>query len=109
MSTRLCGKTPGRACPQCDLPAVERTTMPTHRAAERPRPDLARRRFLGYLVAAPTLIVAADLGIDQVHVTLADARPELLFNQLTGGSNTTFTTYTPIRVAAALAKGRLLQ
>ena len=163
--------------------------MPTHRAAERPRPDLARRRFLGYLVAAPTLIVAADLGIqslwtapqaaaagvpsppqppevydlldalrdaarptanlirveinrdgtvsfalprsdngqgiitstqmiiaeemdlevDQVHVTLADARPELLFNQLTGGSNTTFTTYTPIRVAAALAKGRLLQ
>jgi isoquinoline 1-oxidoreductase beta subunit len=40
---------------------------------------------------------------------LADARPELLFNQLTGGSNTTFATYTPIRVAAALARERLLR
>ena len=39
----------------------------------------------------------------------ADARPELLFNQLTGGSNTTMSTYTPIRVAAALAKGALLE
>ena len=38
-------------------------------------------------------------------MTLADARPELVFNQLTGGSNTTVSTYTPIRVAAAIAKG----
>ncbi|WP_069466979.1 molybdopterin cofactor-binding domain-containing protein [Actinacidiphila rubida] len=49
-----------------------------------------------------------DLPLDRVHVTLADARPELLFNQLTGGSNTTISTYTPIRVAATLARGRLL-
>lgn len=49
-----------------------------------------------------------DLPLDRVRVTLADARPELLFNQLTGGSNTTLSTFTPIRVAAALAKGRLL-
>jgi isoquinoline 1-oxidoreductase beta subunit len=49
-----------------------------------------------------------DLPLDQVHVTLADARPELLFNQLTGGSNTTISTFTPIRVAAAVARGRLL-
>ncbi|MFG2793430.1 molybdopterin cofactor-binding domain-containing protein [Streptomyces sp. NPDC048419] len=49
-----------------------------------------------------------DLQLDQVHVTLADARPELLFNQLTGGSNTTISTFTPIRVAAAVARGRLL-
>ncbi len=169
--------------------------MAQHRVAPAPRAgsgmlakDTSRRRFLGYLVAAPTLVVAAeftrqsvfggaqaaaesipsapqtpevydlldalrdaarptanlirieverdgtvsfalprsdngqgiitstqmiiaeemDLDVDQVRVTLADARPELMFNQLTGGSSTTFTTYTPIRVAAALAKGRLL-
>ncbi|TCK27179.1 molybdopterin cofactor-binding domain-containing protein [Pseudonocardia endophytica] len=177
--------------------------MPAFRASttERPIPDgtkagfgrtnLSRRRFLGYVVAAPTLVVAAEIGRqavfgsvgtpnasaaaipsaplpaelydlldvirdsarptanlvtvevnkdntvsfaiprsengqgiltstamiiaeemdldpDQVRVTLADARPELVFNQLTGGSSTTFSTYTPIRVAAALARGRLL-
>ncbi|WP_329570705.1 molybdopterin cofactor-binding domain-containing protein [Kitasatospora sp. NBC_01266] len=50
-----------------------------------------------------------DLPLSQVQVTLADARPELVFNQLTGGSNTTISTYTPIRVAAAIARQRLLQ
>jgi isoquinoline 1-oxidoreductase beta subunit len=50
-----------------------------------------------------------DLPLDKVHVTLADARPELLFNQFTAGSNTTISTYTPVRVAAALARQRLLQ
>ena len=44
----------------------------------------------------------------QGEVTLAPARPELLFNQLTGGSNTTISTYTPIRVAAAVARVALL-
>ncbi|MFE2015754.1 molybdopterin cofactor-binding domain-containing protein [Streptomyces sp. NPDC059491] len=158
--------------------------------AEAPSAGMARRRFLGYVLAAPTLTVAAQLGaeavaprqaraaapalvpsppgpaelldlnelltlaalptanlitiridaegrahfalpraevgqgvttssamivaeeldlpLDKVEVTLADARPELLFNQLTGGSNTTYATYTPIRVAAAVARGRLL-
>ncbi|MEU4271733.1 molybdopterin cofactor-binding domain-containing protein [Streptomyces sp. NPDC026092] len=50
-----------------------------------------------------------DLPLDKVRVTLADARPELLFNQMTGGSNTTIATFTPIRVAAAVARGRLLR
>ncbi|MET9437179.1 molybdopterin cofactor-binding domain-containing protein [Streptomyces sp. NPDC006551] len=50
-----------------------------------------------------------DLPLDKVRVTLADARPELLFNQLTGGSNTTISTFTPIRVAAAVARDRLLR
>ncbi|MEV6055364.1 molybdopterin cofactor-binding domain-containing protein [Streptomyces sp. NPDC052107] len=50
-----------------------------------------------------------DLPLERVRVTLADARPELLFNQLTGGSNTTISTFTPIRVAAAVARGRLLR
>ncbi|WP_196441889.1 molybdopterin cofactor-binding domain-containing protein [Planomonospora sp. ID67723] len=142
---------------------------------------IGRRRFLGYVVAAPTLVAAAELGLtpapdvrlpspeltelldlndmmtaaalptsglitvevnrdgtvsfalpraevgqgittstamliaeemtvplERVRVTLADARPELVFNQLTGGSNTTIATYTPIRVAAAIARLRLL-
>jgi isoquinoline 1-oxidoreductase beta subunit len=30
-------------------------------------------------------------------------------DQLTGGSNTTFSTYTPVRVAAAIARNRLLR
>jgi isoquinoline 1-oxidoreductase subunit beta len=50
-----------------------------------------------------------DLPLEKIRVTLADARPELLFNQITGGSNTTISTYTPIRVAAAAARGRLLR
>ena len=62
------------------------------------------------IITSTQMIIAEEmnLDVDQVHVTLSDARPELVFNQLTGGSSTTFTTYTPIRVAAALAHGRLL-
>ncbi|MBD0708697.1 isoquinoline 1-oxidoreductase [Streptomyces sp. CBMA291] len=62
------------------------------------------------VTTSSAMIVAEelDLPLDRVKVTLADARPELLFNQLTGGSNTTYSTYTPLRVAAAVARGRLL-
>ena len=62
------------------------------------------------IITSTQMIIAEEMGldVDQVRVTLADARPELLFNQITGGSSTTFTTYTPIRVAAALAQMRLL-
>ncbi len=161
----------------------------TAHASSSPSPDsgsptTGRRRFLGYLLAAPTLVAAAELGSrpetaeaaipspptpseiydlndlltdaarptsnliavqinedgtasfalprnesgqgittstamliaeeldlspDEVHVTLADARPELVWNQFTAGTNTTISTYTPIRVAAAIARGRLLQ
>jgi len=56
------------------------------------------------------MIIAEEMGIDpgDVDVTLADARPELIFNQLTGGSSSTYSLYTPVRVAAAIAKGALL-
>ena len=57
---------------------------------------------------AMTIADEMDLAIDQVHVTLADARPELIWNQLTGGSNSMHSIYTPVRVAAAIARGRLL-
>jgi isoquinoline 1-oxidoreductase beta subunit len=49
-----------------------------------------------------------DLPLADVIVTLADARPELEFNQFTGGSNTTRSTYQAIRVAAATARAQLL-
>ena len=49
-----------------------------------------------------------DLDVDQVTVTLADARPELIFNQLTGGSNSMRSQYAPTCHAAALARQQLV-
>jgi isoquinoline 1-oxidoreductase beta subunit len=56
------------------------------------------------------MIIAEEMGIEveNVKVTLADSRPELMFNQLTGGSSSTYSLYSPVRVAAAIAKGALL-
>lgn len=50
-----------------------------------------------------------DLPIDQVRITLADARPELLMNQLTGGSNSVRSIFTPVRTASALARQQLMR
>ena len=69
------------------------------------------RAEVGQGIITSTAIILAeelDLPVDKVKVTLAPARPELLLNQLTGGSNTTFSTYTPIRVAGAIARQRLI-
>jgi isoquinoline 1-oxidoreductase beta subunit len=62
------------------------------------------------IVTSTAMLIAEelDLPLSKVDVTLADARPELVWNQLTGASNTTISTYTPIRVAAAAARGALL-
>jgi isoquinoline 1-oxidoreductase beta subunit len=49
-----------------------------------------------------------DLPISDVTITLADARPELLMNQLTGGSNSMRSMYTPVRTAAAIARQQLV-
>ncbi|MGH3468983.1 MAG: molybdopterin cofactor-binding domain-containing protein, partial [Thermocrispum sp.] len=50
-----------------------------------------------------------DVPIEKVTVGHADARPELVWNQLTGGSNSLRSQYYPVRVAAAIAKGALLR
>ena len=50
-----------------------------------------------------------DLPMNKVEITLADARPELLMNQLTGGSNSMRSMYLPVRTAAALARQRLVE
>ncbi|MGR6919104.1 molybdopterin cofactor-binding domain-containing protein [[Actinomadura] parvosata] len=62
------------------------------------------------ITTSTAMLITEELAVpvERVRVTLADARPELLFNQLTGGSNTTIATYVPIRVAAAVARLRLL-
>ncbi|MCX5079785.1 molybdopterin cofactor-binding domain-containing protein [Streptomyces sp. NPDC056121] len=49
-----------------------------------------------------------DLPLAKVRVSLADARPELLMNQLTGGSNSMRSIYLPVRSAAAVARQRLV-
>ncbi|MEU8528600.1 molybdopterin cofactor-binding domain-containing protein [Streptomyces sp. NPDC048629] len=49
-----------------------------------------------------------DLPLERVRVTSADARPELLMNQLTGGSNSMRSLYLPVRTAAAVARQRLV-
>ncbi len=70
------------------------------------------RAEVGQGITTSTAMIIAEeleLPLDKVRITLAPARPELLFNQLTGGSNTTISTYTPIRVAAAIAKLELLK
>ena len=49
-----------------------------------------------------------DVSLSKVKVTLADARPELGDNQLTGGSNSMRSLYNPVRTAAAIARLQLL-
>ncbi|MGW7411268.1 molybdopterin cofactor-binding domain-containing protein [Streptomyces sp. NPDC054863] len=69
------------------------------------------RAEVGQGITTSTAMLIAeemDVPLAQVRVTLADARPELAFNQFTGASNTTIATFTPVRVAAAVARGRLL-
>ncbi|MFL6061330.1 MAG: molybdopterin cofactor-binding domain-containing protein [Marmoricola sp.] len=70
------------------------------------------RMEVGQGITTSTAMIIAeelDLPVEKVNVTLAPARPELVWNQLTGGSNTTESTFTPIRVAAALARKCLLE
>jgi isoquinoline 1-oxidoreductase beta subunit len=69
------------------------------------------RTEVGQGITTSTAMLIAeemDLPLAKVKVSLADARPELLFNQLTGGSNTTRSTYHAIRTAAAHARLALL-
>jgi isoquinoline 1-oxidoreductase subunit beta len=58
---------------------------------------------------AMTIADEMGIGLDQVTITLADARPELIWNQLTGGSNTMHSIFIPVRVAAAIARHQLVE
>ncbi|MFF0339994.1 molybdopterin cofactor-binding domain-containing protein [Kribbella sp. NPDC004875] len=63
------------------------------------------------ITTAFAMIVAEelDLPIEKVEIGLADARPELLMNQLTGGSNSMRSMYVPVRTAAAITRRRLVE
>jgi isoquinoline 1-oxidoreductase beta subunit len=57
------------------------------------------------------MLVAEEMGakLSDVDVVLAEARPELMFNQLTGASVATRELFTPVRLAASGARLRLLR
>jgi isoquinoline 1-oxidoreductase subunit beta len=92
------------AAPTSGLVAVQVNTDGTASFAV-PRTEVGQ----GMTTAVAMMIAEElDLPLAKVHVTLADARPELLMNQLTGGSNSMRSIYTPVRTAAAIARQRLL-
>lgn len=57
------------------------------------------------------MMIAEELSLplEQVDVTLADARPELMFNQLTGGSYNARAFYQPVSRMAAAAREAMVQ
>ena len=68
------------------------------------------RAEVGQGITTAVAMVLADeleLPLGKVDITLSDARPELEFNQLTGGSNSMHSLYDQVRVAAATARGQL--
>lgn len=77
----------------------------------RVRLELPRTEVGQGISTALAMVVADEIGVplDQVDVPLSDARPELLFNQLTGGSLTIRTMYEPLRHLAAAVRDRLLR
>lgn len=62
------------------------------------------------LTTAVAMMVAEELDarLADVDVPLSDARPDLLFNQLTGASNSVRSLYDPVRAVAAAARARLV-
>ena len=72
--------------------------------------ELPRAEVGQGITTAVGMLVAEelDLPLSKVRVRLADARPELLMNQLTGGSNTIRSLYGPVRRTAAAARARLV-
>ncbi|WP_455354840.1 molybdopterin cofactor-binding domain-containing protein [Streptomyces sp. SYSU K217416] len=62
------------------------------------------------LTTAVAMLVAEELDVPlaRVRIELDDARPELLFNQLTGSSNSIRSLYDPVRHTAAAARTRMV-
>lgn len=77
---------------------------------ERVRLALPRAEVGQGITTATAMILADELDarLADVDITLARARPELLFNQLTGSSNSMRSLWTPLRAVAAAARARLV-
>jgi len=73
------------------------------------RLDLPRVEMGQGITTSVAMMIAEDLEVplDHVKVTIADARPELMFNQMTAGSCTLRTFQVPIQVMAATAKAQM--
>jgi isoquinoline 1-oxidoreductase beta subunit len=99
----------GDASLQVSLP-----TMPLVRLSvgtdNRVKLELPRMESGQGIDTAAGMMVAEELGVplSQVDVTLSDARPELLFNQLTGGSTNVRVLDAAMPVMAAALRLRLL-
>ncbi|MEV6674287.1 molybdopterin cofactor-binding domain-containing protein [Streptomyces sp. NPDC051162] len=63
------------------------------------------------LTTAVAMLVAEelDMPLGQVRIELEDARPELMFSQFTGSSNSIRSLYDPVRHTAAAARARLVK
>jgi isoquinoline 1-oxidoreductase beta subunit len=72
--------------------------------------ELPRAEVGQGITTAVAMILADELDarLSDVDVPLSDSRPELLFNQMTGGSNSVRSLYGPVRALAAQARARLV-
>ncbi|MGQ0717809.1 MAG: molybdopterin cofactor-binding domain-containing protein [Pseudonocardiales bacterium] len=73
--------------------------------------ELPRAEVGQGITTAMAMLVAEEMGarLSDVDVVLSDARPELMFNQITGASTSTRTLFTPVRLTASGARLRLLR
>ncbi|MGQ0773666.1 MAG: molybdopterin cofactor-binding domain-containing protein [Pseudonocardiales bacterium] len=73
--------------------------------------ELPRAEVGQGITTAMAMLVAEEMGakLSDVDVVLSDARPELMFNQLTGASVSTRELFNPVRLTAAGARLRLLR
>jgi isoquinoline 1-oxidoreductase beta subunit len=62
------------------------------------------------ITTSVAVIAAEELGarLTDIDAVLDPARPELVWNQLTGGSNSVHSLYEPVRTVAAAARARLI-
>ncbi|HVW31588.1 MAG TPA: molybdopterin cofactor-binding domain-containing protein [Acidimicrobiia bacterium] len=74
------------------------------------RLDLPRAEMGQGITTSVAMLLAEDLdvGLDKVVVTIADGRPELMFNQMTAGSCTLRTFQAPLQMMAATARAQML-
>lgn len=79
-------------------------------AKNRMRFELPRAEVGQGITTTAAMMVAEELDarLDDVDITLSDARPELMFNQFTGASTSVRTLWEPVRSMAAVARARLI-
>lgn len=74
------------------------------------RLDLPRAEMGQGITTSVAMLIAEDLGVplERVKVTIADGRPELVFNQMTAGSCTLRAFRAPIQMMAATARAQMV-